>query len=86
MSEKHALLERMKIRDVYPFSWRVFFTWDFSVTSRSGVITKHKVLIRELKVSNDHDVFVYVWVISLYNSYKPVWFLFPFHYTITKYT
>lgn len=49
MSEKHAILERVKIRDINPFSWRVFFTWDFSVTSRSGVITKHKVLVRELR-------------------------------------
>lgn len=50
MSEKHAILERVKIRDVFPFSWRVFATWDFSVTSKSGVITKHKVLLREFKV------------------------------------
>ena len=57
MSEKHSILERVRIREVYPFSWRVFFTWDFSVTSRSGVITKHKVLIRELKVH--YNVYAY---------------------------
>ena len=59
MSEKHSILERVKIRDVYPFSWRVFFTWDFSVTSRSGVITKHKVLIRELRVCHDMCGWIY---------------------------
>jgi len=50
MSEKHTILERVKIRDVFPFSWRVFATWDFSVTSKSGVITKYNVLRREFKV------------------------------------
>ena len=52
MGEKHAILERVRVRDVFPFSWRVFATWDFSVTSKSGVITKHKVLLREFNVCN----------------------------------
>ena len=77
MSEKHAILERVKVRDINPFSWRVFFTWDFSVTSRSGVITKHKVLVRELRVCC--DVCADVWVNASF-IYILCLFSFPCRY------
>jgi predicted nucleic acid-binding Zn finger protein len=58
MIVKYRKTKRSADSEEYPFTWRCFASWDFTITSKDGVHDKthavktdFKELVRELKVA-----------------------------------
>ena len=50
MAEKYKLMQKANVSDRYPFSWKVFSSWDFAVTVDKAALSKKKQLTISLKV------------------------------------
>ena len=49
MAEKYKLLERANASEHYPFSWKVFVSWDFAITDPHTAAAKKKYITMSLK-------------------------------------
>ena len=50
MAEKYKLLRRANASEQFPFSWKVFASWDYAITGRDTVAGKRKHFAVSLKV------------------------------------
>ena len=50
MAEKYKLLQRANASEQFPFSWKVFASWDYAITGRDTVAGKKKHFAVSLKV------------------------------------
>ena len=50
MAKKFKLLERANVSEHYLFSWKVFASWDYAITSTKMAAGKRKQIAIALKV------------------------------------
>lgn len=50
MAEKYKFLQKASISEHYLFAWKVFASWDFTITSKETATYKRNHLTTSLKV------------------------------------